>query len=70
LIGQVEEIDAELGEANCKLTKPYQIETLDNLVPWPYITDDSEIYINSDSILTIVDPKPKLVKKYLELVSG
>jgi hypothetical protein len=37
--------------------------------PWPEITNQSELMIHSDSILTIVDPTPEIIEKYLELTS-
>lgn len=69
LITQIEEIDAELGEPNCKLTKPYQFFNEDDMKPWPSTTNQSEMLVNSDSILTIVDPKPEIIKKYLEITA-
>lgn len=69
LITQIEEVEAELGDPNCKLINPYQFFTEEDLKPWPEITNQSEIMVNSDSILTIVDPKPEVVRKYLELIA-
>ena len=40
-----------------------------NLTPWPDITDQREMMIHSDSILTIVDPKEEIIEKYLELTA-
>lgn len=69
IITEIEEIDAELGDPNCKLIKPYQIDEKANLTPWPdeELTEQKEMMIHSDSILTIVDPKPEIIEKYLEL---
>ena len=67
LIAEVEEIPANLGEPNCKIINPYKIDSEGFLTPWPEVTDQRELMIHSDSILTIVDPKPEVVKKYLEL---
>ena len=67
LIAEVEEIPADLGEPNCKIINPYKIDSEGFLTPWPEVTDQRELMIHSDSILTIVDPKPEVVKKYLEL---
>jgi hypothetical protein len=69
LITQIEEVDAELGEPNCKLIKPYHFISEDDMKPWPNTTNQTEMLVSSESILTIVDPKPEIVKKYLELIS-
>ena len=58
---------SELGEPDCKLINPYEIDAEGNLVPWPEVTDQKELMIHSDSILTIVDPKPEIIEKYLAL---
>lgn len=69
LVTEIEETGSELGEPDCKLINPYQIDSEGNLTPWPEVTDQKEMMIHSDSILTIVDPKPEIVKKYLKLTS-
>lgn len=67
LISEIVEVGSELGEPDCKLINPYQFLGDDNLKPWPEVTNQRELMIHSDSILTIADPKPEIVKKYLEL---
>jgi hypothetical protein len=58
----------ELGEPDCKLINPYKIDNLGNLTPWAAdVTNQRELMIQSDSILTIVDPKPDIIEKYIEL---
>jgi hypothetical protein len=69
LITQIEEIGAEIGEPDCRLIKPYQFFGEDDMRPWPEVTNQDEMLIHSDSILTIVDPKPEIAKKYLELIA-
>lgn len=59
----------DISGANCKLIKPYKIDEKGNLTPWLDVTDQNEVLINSDSILTIVDPKPEIIEKYLELTA-
>jgi hypothetical protein len=39
------------------------------MIPWPEITNQTEIMIHSDSILTIVDPTLEIIEKYLELTA-
>lgn len=69
LITEIVEIGSELGEPDCKLINPYEFFDVDDMKPWPEITNQSELMIHSDSILTIVDPTPEIVEKYLELTS-
>ena len=45
------------------------VELDGNLISWPSIADQREIKIISDNVLTVVDPKPEIIKKYLELTS-
>lgn len=69
LITEIIEVGSELGEPDCKLINPYEFFDVDDMKPWPEITNQSELMIHSDSILTIVDPTPEIVEKYLELTS-
>lgn len=69
IITEIIEVGSELGEPDCKLINPYQIDSDENLKPWPEVTNQREMMIHSDSILTIVDPKPEIIEKYLELTS-
>ena len=67
IISEVEEMGAEIGDPDCKLIKPYLFESIDNMIPWPKATDQTELMIRSDSILTIADPTKEVIAKYLEL---
>ena len=72
LISEIIEIGSELGEPDCKLTKPFKlVEQSDafTLEPWITFTLQNEIMIHSDSILTIVDPTPDLLSKYFEMIA-
>ncbi len=70
IVTEIEEIDAEFGEPNCKLINPYEFTSEKKLVPWPEVTNQKEMMIQSDSILTIVDPSTEIIKEYLELTSA
>jgi hypothetical protein len=70
IITEIIEIGSELGEPDCKLINPYKIDVDGNLSLWPEVTDQRELMIHSDSILTIVDPKEEIVEKYLELTAN
>jgi hypothetical protein len=68
LITGIGVVTSELGEPDCKLTKPYQIVD-GTLVKWlKYYTDDDSIMITSDKIMTIVDPKQSLFDDYSALI--
>ena len=94
MISTIEEIPAELGNPNCKLTKPFVIDQVYEydsdygqdewqerplvkvgksgysmkyeIYPWKDFTNDDEILLFSDFIVTIVEPRPELLEAYLE----
>jgi len=68
LITEIVEVGADIGEPDCKLINPFILNLSDQtLSNWLDFTLQSEFMIHSDSIMTIADPKPELIKKYLEL---
>jgi hypothetical protein len=69
IVTEIEEVPSELGEPDCRIINPYKIDVEGELTPWPEVTDQREMMIHSDSILTIVDPKEEIVTKYLELTA-
>jgi len=70
LIADVIEIDAEIGDPNCKLINPYQFNSIDDMKPWKSdITNQTEFMIRSEDILTIADPTGTVVDRYIELTS-
>ena len=69
LISQIEEIGADIGEPDCKLTEPFVVGPECTLSPWLIeYTTQSSYMIQSDKILTICDPKPTLLEKYQDLI--
>lgn len=72
LITEVEEVETELGGPDCRLKNPCQMFVSDattyQLKKWPVFTDQRELMIHSDSIFTIVDPKPDQVELYLKAI--
>jgi len=69
LITEIEEVLVDFGEPNCKLIKPYLISNDGSLSPWlKEITNDEEIMMSSDKILTLVEPNGKLLDEYTKLV--
>ena len=69
LITEIIEVGSELGEPDCKLINPYEYFGEGDMRPWPEVTNQTELMIHSDSILTIADPKLEIVEKYLELTA-
>ena len=67
IISEVIEVDAELCDPNCKLIKPYLFIDEGNMKPWPKATNQTELMVRSDDILTIADPTEEVIAKYLEL---
>ena len=67
VICEVEEIQAELGEPDCKIKNPYQYDKDAGLTPWPDFAGQTEMMFRSDDILTMVEPKQEIIDEYLEL---
>ena len=68
LISAVEEVAAlDIGDPNCKMISPYKIVGKE-MSPWlGDLTDDVDIMICSDKILSLVEPHKSLVDSYLKL---
>jgi hypothetical protein len=65
LISEIEEVQAELGDPNCKLINPFILDrTTNELHVWLNFTDQNEIMLRSEDILTMVEPSPDILKKY------
>ena len=69
LISEIEEVDAELGNPNCKLINPVVFESLDKMKPLVEASKDTEFMIRSEDILTIADPTQEVIDKYIEITS-
>jgi hypothetical protein len=74
LISEVEEVMADIGDADCKLINPYRLnvnfETDEQtMTPWPAGTVQNEIMLRSSDILTIAEPTKEIIEKYLKLTS-
>ena len=69
LIAQVEEVLGQIGEPDCTLLKPYLVERPSlEITDWLDFTNQTDIMIRSDDVLTFVDPKGELLDKYLEKI--
>ena len=69
LISEIEEVAAVVpGEPDCKLINPFVVKEDNVLEPWLLnVTKDDIFMMSSDKILTLVDPTPTLLEKYLDL---
>ena len=68
LITEIIEVGSELGEPDCKLVNPFKV--VDNkLQLWLDFTDQTELMIHSDSILTILEPDKTHLDKYQALTA-
>lgn len=66
VVSEVIEVLSDLGEPDCKLVNPFLLDqsTL-KLSEWLRFTDQNEIMIRSDDILTFVDPTQSILQEYL-----
>jgi hypothetical protein len=68
LISQIEEVGADIGEPDCKLINPMEICEGNSLAPWMIDhTKQDTFMINSDKIITLAEPMPTLLEKYIDL---
>ena len=73
IISQVDEVATEdIGQPDCKLTKPYIVNTESGktiLEPFMLDLTSEEIFMmGSDKILTLATPTPTLLEQYLNLL--
>ena len=68
-ISEIAEIAAVVpGEPDCKLVNPFAIKEDQTLEPWLLsVTKDDIFMISSDKILTLAEPTPTLLEKYIDL---
>ena len=68
LIAEIDEVLADIGQPDCKLINPCVIVD-GKLSRWMSdLTVNKEMFMSSDKILTLVDPTPKLLNDYIQLV--
>ena len=73
IISQIDEVVAEdIGQPDCKLTKPFMINTeTGKTILEPFMMDltrDNTFMMGSDKILTLAVPTPTLLEQYLNLI--
>ena len=68
LITQIDEVGADIGEPDCKITNPFLLKDDGTLEPWLISISRQDVFmISSDKIITLTEPMPTLVEKYEEL---
>ena len=73
LVSQVEQVGADIGEPDCKLTKPYEVILQDDgklfLHRWleGFASDDA-FMLSSDKILTLSEPTMQILDSYKGLI--
>ena len=69
VVSELEEVASEIGDPNCKLTKPYKIVG-GALHRWMEdYTEQNELMINSDKIITLITPSPLIFDQYSKVSS-
>lgn len=69
LISKIEEVTSELGEPDCRITKPFVVKGDETLEPFlTGYTSQDVFMISSDKILTLAEPRPTLLEKYQDLI--
>ncbi len=68
LISEIEEVGADVGEPDCRLINAQVVGEDLGLEPFLLgVTMQDTFMISSDKILTLADPTPTLLEKYLKL---
>ena len=69
LISEIDEVLADIGQPDCKLINPCVI--VDGKVSkWmPDLTPNTEMFMSSDKILTLVDPSKHILNEYNKVVA-
>ena len=69
LISEIDEVLADIGQPDCKLINPCII--IDGKVSkWmPDLTPNTEMFMSSDKILTLVDPSKHILNEYRKIIA-
>ena len=70
IITEMLQVDADIGDPNCKLINPLLFNSVDDMKPWKSdVTNQTEFMIRAEDILTIADPTGTVIDKYIELTT-
>ena len=69
LISEIVQVAAiDIGEPDCKLVTPFVVKEDGTLEPYLLsVTQNDTFMMSSDKILTMCDPTPTLLEKYIDL---
>ena len=69
LISEIDEVLADIGQPDCKLINPCVI--IDGKISkWiSNLTPNTEMFMSSDKILTLVDPSKHILNEYNKVVA-
>ena len=68
LIAEVEEIMADIGAPDCRIINPYLLnQSSGELTKWLDFTNQTDVMMRSDDVLTFVEPNENLISKYKEI---
>ena len=69
IVSQIDEVLADIGQPDCKLINPCIIDNDGKLTKWlSDLTDNTEMFMSSDKILTLVDPNQKILNDYVKII--
>ena len=69
IVSQIDEVLADIGQPDCKLINPCIIDNDGKLIKWlSDLTDNTEMFMSSDKILTLVDPNQKILDDYVNII--
>tara|TARA_B100001173_G_C15761940_1_gene451357 strand:+ start:72 stop:380 length:309 start_codon:yes stop_codon:yes gene_type:complete len=69
IVSQIDEVLADIGQPDCKLINPCVIDKDGKLTKWlSDLTDNTEMFLSSDKILTLVDPNQKILDDYVNII--
>ena len=69
LVSQFNEVLADIGQPDCKLINPCVLDKDGKLTKWmSSLTDNTEMFMSSEKILTLVDPNQKLLDDYVNII--
>ena len=68
LVSKIKEVIADIGQPDCMLEDPCVIKD-NKVIRWmSNVTENLQMFISSDKILTLVDPNQKILDDYLETI--
>ena len=68
LLSEIEEVQSELGEPDCRLVNPFIFKDDKSLEPFlDGLTKEVEFMMSSDKILTLAEPTPTLLEEYQDI---